>query len=85
MSLPPPTGRGGRDRGTDGGTDDRKIWKIDVLGTSTKRFGSEKVGVWDVFKSLKGLGDHSLSTQHNCKKVIFNFWVRMGVRVPPPP
>ena len=85
QSVPPPTTTvGGRDRGTDGGTDDRKFAKIDVRGTSTKCFVWEKVGVWNVFKCLKVFDDHSLAAQHNCKKVISEFWVRMRVRVSPP-
>ena len=45
----------------DGGTDDRNIGKIIFLGTSTKRSGWERVGVRNVFKSLKGFDDHLLA------------------------
>ena len=43
-------------------TDDQNIGKIIVLGTSTKRSGWERVGVRNVFKSLKGFDDRSLAT-----------------------
>ena len=61
VRVPPLVGGGG-DSGTDGGTDDRNIGKIIVLGTSTKRSGWERVGVRNVFKSLKGFNDRSLAT-----------------------
>ena len=35
--------------------------KIDVRDTSTKRSGWERVGVRNVFKSLKGFDDHLLA------------------------
>jgi len=48
--------------GTDAGTDDRNLQKIIVVGTSTKRSGCERVGVLNVFKSVKGFDDRSLAT-----------------------
>ena len=52
--------------------------KIDVPGTSTKSSGWERIGVRNVFKSLKGFDDRSLAAEHNLKKVILNLGYGWG-------